>query len=112
MRLEKTENSCTFNYEDNLKVQNMVSSIVEDFTDRQNTLVEKLVKERLSGFGITFKNDSDFYDFVKHNLSASYSQKETIIYFQNKPLLTYWFEMQPARIIEPPHTLTANFYYK
>lgn len=87
----------------------IVTDIFKDYSTKQNELIENLIKERLCLLKVEYNN---FLDFVKDNLSISYSPKETIIFYKKQPLLTYWFEMQTPDFKNEKYTLTSIFYYK
>jgi len=92
-----------------MEVETIVSEITNEFTLKQNELVEKLIKERLTILNVKYDN---FLDFVKENLTRSCTPTETTIFYKDSPLLTYWFETGMPNFKTEPITITANFYYK
>jgi len=92
-----------------MKAEEIVSEITNEFTLKQNELVEKLIKERLNILNVKYDN---FLYFVKENLTRSCTPTETTIFYKDSPLLTYWFETEAPNFETEPITISTNFYYK
>jgi hypothetical protein len=51
-------------------MEDITQNLVREISNKFNTQLEKNTKNALFNIGITFANDSEFYDFVSRNVTS------------------------------------------
>ena len=92
--------------------QSLQNDIMKLLIENLELQYEIVIAEALFRIGICFADKNDYIEFLKTQVTKSEKDEYLTFYYQNKPFLRVWFDLEINNELLNTTTFTNQFNYK